>query len=181
MIEGCPKRAQALKIAGGALRFKTAQLREKMGTQIKWVKAVTPFCRGVRVCGDRAIVLQFLYSLSDLLFIHEDHRVLLKEYGPINCNEDNTQAELFAIFVALKSCEGLKLKTIHTDSQACIAMIEGCPKRAQALKIAGGALRFKTAQLREKMGTQIKWVKAHQTSNEIEARYNQLADKLANG
>ena len=30
------------------------------------------------------------------------------------------------------------------------------------------------------MGTQIKWVKAHQMSNDIEARHNQLADKLAN-
>ena len=96
--------------------------------------------------------------------------MLLKEYGSINCNEDNTQAELFAIFIALKSSEGIKLKTIRTDSQACIAMIEGCPRRAQALRIAGGALRLKTAQLRERMGTQIKWVKAHQMSNDIEAK-----------
>ena len=74
-----------------------------------------------------------------IVFIHEDQRVLLKEYGSINCNEDNTQAELFAIFIALKSSEGIKLKTIRTDSQACIAMIEGCPRRAQALRIAGGS------------------------------------------
>ena len=36
-----------------------------------------------------------------VVFTYEDYRLITKFSGPINSNEDNTQAELFAIYIAL--------------------------------------------------------------------------------
>ena len=90
--------------------------------------------------------------------------------------QDSTETELYGIWMCLIVMElNTQIKTINTDSQAAIAIVESSSKtKIERLREGNWSLRNHIRMLRQKVNCELKWIKGHSGTKQ-----NEMADNAA--
>ncbi len=125
--------------------------------------------------------------------VHFANNVFPDIYGPFeNGNITNNRAELYAIYIAIKSIVGhcvFETMTIYTDSEYCQKSLtlwikkwkDNDWKNAQKKPVENQDIIRKIDRYLQKYDNiKILWIRSHSKKNDIHSKGNAIADSLAN-